>query len=228
MSLTKIFQKTEPITIIIPSAGLNRRMKKGPKALLDIEGEKLIIRQLKTLKKVFPYGDFIVVLGYGADLIYPILPPWVRVVENEFFETTNVVRSISLALRASIAEQVLIVYGDLIFSRTSLLMPSSSSLFLLKGNPKSDIGANIEDNKVVHMSYISELKWSQIVFLKDKELQLFKKYCYHRDNRMLFGHEILNMVMTSGGSFNPIYSQNIWELDTISDLTRLRLSEERI
>lgn len=226
--ITHIIQKKEPITIIIPSAGTNRRMKKGPKALLDIGGEKLILKQIKTLKKTFPNAEFVVVLGYGADLIYPLLPSYVRTVENEFFESTNVSRSIALGLRATTTEQVLIVYGDLVFSRTSLSLPSFSSLFLLRSNPKSDIAANIEDDKIAHLSYISELKWSQVMFLKDLELELFRKCVYNRDNNVMFGHEILNMVISLGGTFKPLFIQDMFELDTISDFSRLKLSEIKL
>ena len=226
--ITKIIQKKEPLTIIIPTAGTNRRMKKGPKALLEVGGEKLILRQIKTLKKTFPNAEFIVVTGYGADLIYPLLPSYVRCVENEFYETTNVSRSIALGLRAATTEQILIVYGDLVFSRMSFSLPSSSSLFYISGNPKSDIALNLEEDKVVHLSYISELKWAQVIFLTGKELELFRKSCYSRENNVMFGHEILNMVLQLGGTFKALQTHSVFELDTISDFSRLKLSEIKL
>ena len=54
-------------TIIISSAGMGTRLKRGlSKALLDIDGKPLIVRQLELLDG---YSDIRVVVGYQADMV---------------------------------------------------------------------------------------------------------------------------------------------------------------
>jgi choline kinase len=229
MAITKIIQNKDPITIIIPTAGMGRRMKKGPRALLDIEGEKLISRQIRILKKIFPFSEIIVVLGYGADSIYEFIPPFVHCIENEFYESTNVSRSIALGLRASTTQKILIVYGDLVFSRTTFFLPDHSSLFLDKNGKNDSAGVNMEKQKIAHLSYASKIKWGHSIYLQGPEIDIFKKVCYNRENKKHYGHEIINMSIDLGAQFQGIYCAGpLMELDTLSDLLRLKLSEEKI
>lgn len=228
MAITKIIQKTNNLSIIIPTAGMSRRMKKGPRALLDIGEEKLLSRQLRILRKSFPNSDLIVVVGYGAEAIYPIIPKFVRCVENELYETTNVSRSIALGMRVCTTDEILIIYGDLVFSRTTFNIPHNSALYINVNGKADTVGINIENEKAAHLSYASEIKWGQSLYLKGRELELFKKVAYNKENSRLCGHEIINKVVDGGGEFEVIKAGPIIELDTLSDILRVKLSEEKL
>lgn len=232
MAITKIIRqnKKNNLTIIIPCAGVSRRMRKNPKSLLEIDGEKLILRQIRVLRSVYPQADFIVVLGHGAQEIYQHLPKDVRCVENERFEETNVSHSISLALRACITENVLIVYGDLVFTRKTLLSINDSSCLMLNKTGKSDcIGANLADNTVEHLVYTSKNKWGQIVYLTGKELELFKSVIHNKDYEKLFTSEIINYTIERGAKYEAVYAQGpLIELDTIQDIVKMKIFQEEL
>ena len=113
-------EKNERLTILIPAAGMGRRMKSyGPKCLINIGGITILERQIKILLKLYPGSDIIVIAGFESDKIrkkiktkYPV-----RIVNNHKYEDTNVLYSLSLGLQASINRNFLIVYGDLVFNK---------------------------------------------------------------------------------------------------------------
>ena len=56
------------IHIIIPSAGIGRRMKSyGCKSLLNINHEKLIDIQIKNIRQAFPENEIILITGFDRD-----------------------------------------------------------------------------------------------------------------------------------------------------------------
>ena len=58
------------LNIIIPAAGLGRRMKTyGPKSLINIGGSNLISRQLNILEKKYPKASISIVLGYDSERV---------------------------------------------------------------------------------------------------------------------------------------------------------------
>lgn len=65
---------------VILAAGASSRMGGHPKALLDYRGETFVGRLVRVLSGVC--DPVIVVLGYHADRIQPVVPPGARVVIN--------------------------------------------------------------------------------------------------------------------------------------------------
>ena len=56
------------IHVIIPSAGIGKRMKSyGCKSLLNIKNDKLIDIQLKTINSVIPNKEVILITGFDSD-----------------------------------------------------------------------------------------------------------------------------------------------------------------
>jgi choline kinase len=102
--------------VLIPAAGLGRRMKSyGPKALINLQGETLIERQIRLVREAFPRVKITVVAGFEAHRLREVLPKDVRLVLNPYYETTNVAYSVSIGLRTiPPTVPVLVVYGDLV------------------------------------------------------------------------------------------------------------------
>lgn len=215
--------------IIIPVAGIGRRMKSyGPKALIQINHPQntIINLQLQTIEELFEDFSIILVCGFEAHKIMDYVSDDLVIVENERYETTNVVRSIGMGLRASTGNHVLIVYGDLVFNKAALNCDFEESCMLINNETmgKEEVGCIVNDDLVRNMSYDLEDKWGQIVYLTGKELELFKKVCWDQSNTNKFGFEALNLVINAGGKFKAVKPRNskIIDVDKSSDILRAK------
>ena len=111
----------DPITVIIAAAGAGRRMKSyGPKPLLNIKGKTILSRQLEHIKLKFPNANILLVCGFEADRVMDQVHGDIITLENENYQDTNITRSVSIALRAMQSDRVLIICGDLVFSKGAL------------------------------------------------------------------------------------------------------------
>lgn len=212
---------------------MGRRMKTyGPKALIDLgNGYNVLNWQLKLLKETCPHADFITVLGFDAHKIYKYIPDYVRVLDNPWYEETNIVKTLSIALRATITPRVVIVYGDLVFNRWTLGgFPPGFSYVISDNNNRmrnSEVGLTVvAEGNVTRFAYGLPIKWTQIVHLQGEELQMFRQLCYNEINHKLFTFEILNTILDKGGHIIntcPYPSNmNIIEIDSSKDIDAAR------
>ena len=194
--------------IIIPAAGMGRRMKSyGPKSLiqLDTPNNTVINNQLKVIKKLFSKYIIILICGFESDKIMNYVPQDIIVIENERYLETNIIRSLSIGLRATTGKHVLIVYGDLAFNHYALNCNFDESCMIINKTMSSEgVGCIIQNGYVENISYDLENKWGQIVYLTGKELDLFKHFCWDSNNEKKFGYEGLNEVIKQGGKFKAI------------------------
>jgi choline kinase len=224
--------KNTELSVIIPAAGVGKRMKsKDAKSLIEIDnGTSLIERQLQIIWSTYPKSDVLLVIGYKAEKVREALKDYpVRFIYNPIYETTNVAFSISLALQASISETCLLVYGDLIFNEDAIgtITDGKSKILIDSNNHINDdeVGLIIdEDYQVTNFAFGLEKKWSQIAFLKGLELDLFKKACYKEDASKWFGYEALNEIINNGGELKShvISSSISIDVDTPQDLIRAK------
>jgi choline kinase len=219
--------KKDNLSIIIPAAGVGKRMRSyGPKSLIPLNHEETVIsRQINLLKKLFlHHSEIIVVVGFESEKIIRNLPKWVKVIENENYATTNVARSIGMALRIASNNNVLIVYGDLVFNIHALgvdLWGDSCTVVDSKGMIREDeVGVSLLKNEVLNFEYGHFTKWAQIVYLRKRELELFSKFVWNRDKYKLFGYEALNYVLDHGGYIRAVEPVNmkIAEIDFAKDV----------
>ena len=108
------------ITIIISCAGSGSRLGLGkPKALIDILGKPLIIRQLEALDS---YTDIRVVVGYCAEDVISTVQRFrddVKFVYNNDYKTTGTAASFSAALPGA-REYAVALDGDLLVAPDDL------------------------------------------------------------------------------------------------------------
>jgi choline kinase len=215
------------LTIIIPAAGLGRRMKSyGPKSIIYLnQNQTLIGRQLSILKDIFPSADIIVVLGFEAEKVYKMLPRNVRVVENEHYDSTNVARSLFLGINASKHSNTLIVYGDLVFNEQTFRgLPLDSGSFVIIDNKNQireyEVGLTVVDGHATQFSYGLPTKWAQIAYLSGKDLDNFYNSAADIDHKKYYGFEILNNVIERGSKLSVIEPEGmkIYEIDSSKDI----------
>lgn len=214
-----------PRSVVIPAAGLGRRMRSfGPKALLEIGGETIIGRQLRLLRSVLPEAKLIVVAGYMGERLARTLPTGVTLVVNEDFENTNVAFSIAMGLEKARMGPALVVYGDLVFDEASLLsasrLKSSFSSVLVDSKDKfsdGEVGVNTVDGKAGFFAYSLETKWAQIMCLNNQD----KKTFIRLSSRYRFGYEVLNLMLEREIEFEAVQSEGlVYEVDTSKDFVR--------
>ena len=215
------------IKIIIPAAGIGRRMKSyGSKSLLRINGDYLIHQQLKVISQSIKSYEIILVAGFDSERLMNNTPEDIIKIENENYYNTNVSRSIAMGMRASQDhESILIIFGDLLFNREALenIDYSKSCIVISNHMEESEVGCNISNkDNLEYMMFDLNNKWGHVLYLTGKELRLFKKLIYNKQNDKKFCFEIINEVMNQGGKFKCIMNDNIKiiDIDTSKDLQK--------
>ncbi len=211
------------LSVIIPAAGIGSRMKYySPKPLIELRRQQTVLgRQVSLVKEEYPDAEVIAVLGFEAEKIIKQLPNDVKIVENERYHETNVVRSIGLALRIVPPDNdVLIVYGDLVFNATTIHnLTSNGSVAVVDKRKQLDcdeVGVTVVDGRATQFNYGLPDKWAQILFLADKELELFKQVAWDAARKRWYGFEAMNEVIERGGiiKVSAPRRMKIVELDT--------------
>ncbi len=228
--MRRLKRNRRDLSIIIPAAGMGRRMKSyGPKPLIELDNRQTVLsRQLRILRMNYPTADIVAVLGFESERIIKTLPQGIKVVENECFGETNVVRSIGMGLRVASHQNVLVVYGDLVFNQPTIEnITQSGSVVVVDTHDRfgeDEVGCNILDGRVTSFSYGLETKWAQIAYLTGRELDLFKKSAWHADHRRWFGYEALNAVVEGGGRLRAVEPKGmqVIEIDSSKDIEKAR------
>tara|TARA_R110000824_G_scaffold398670_1_gene602987 strand:+ start:7508 stop:8221 length:714 start_codon:yes stop_codon:yes gene_type:complete len=234
MTKHTIFEKKDldeqEITIVIPCAGLGKRMKSyGPKPLIKIKNKTIFEHQYKAIKEAFNKFKIISVCGFEANKLMDALPSEVIKVENENYQNTNVSRSIGMGLRACVNSSVLILYGDLIFNKEALLSLdyNVSCMSVSEGSYMDDdeVGCIVNNRgNLENMMYDLPLKWNQLLYLKGNDLDRFKKIVWDKKNKKLFGFEAINKLINRGCRIKCIENPDVLvtDIDTSKDLEKAR------
>ena len=100
-------------SLIILSAGTGRRTKNhGNKSLIPYGNKRIIDHQVETIKSAYGANtDIILVTGHMANKVIRDVDR-VRVVENPFFESANIVESMRIGINVLLlgARLVLVIY----------------------------------------------------------------------------------------------------------------------
>lgn len=218
------------VTVVIPAAGAGRRMKSyGPKSLIKVGGSTLINNQIGIIRSELHCDDIILVCGFKAVKLMDETPENIIKIENEFYETTNVTRSIGLGLRASrSADTVVVIYGDLVFNPEALQYLNLRNSSIIVDNlwmAPGEVGCIIDENNMLtNMMYDLPDKWAQIAVFKNLELKLLKELCWDKKNYTKFGFEIINRIIEKRGAFECVQRDDIRviDLDTSKDIQRAK------
>ena len=215
------------IHVIIPSAGIGRRMKSyGCKSLLNIQDKKLIDIQLDHVNNRFPNNEVILITGFDSERLMNHSPDNIIKIENEKYYENNVVRSISIGLRAAKDNQyVLIIFGDILLNMKALdlINQNESSIVISNHMSENEVGCNINSKGYLeYMMFDLPNKWGHIIYLTNKELDLFKKIAWSKNKDKKFCFEVINEIVNHGGRFKCIQDEDIRiiDIDTSKDLQK--------
>ncbi len=130
--------------------------------------------------------------------------------------------TINLALQACISKNVLVVYGDLVFSDDVLtqVTSSGSSLAFTREEGGESVGIIQSEGSVTNLAFGLPDKWAQMFYLRERELDLFRGTCYDGESSKWFGHEVLNKLIDRGGTIEAkeLKPNKLCEIDTPVDI----------
>ncbi len=204
---------------------MGQRMKSyGVKSLINIMPRlDIITHQLNIIRKTFINCEIILITGFESEKLMRQTPNDIIKIKNERFEETNVMKSIGIGLHAATTDNILIVYGDLVFNQQALQIPIKESAIVIDKNTMTtnEVGCNVNnDGYVEYLMYDRPNKWAQIILLKGRELDLMREMAWEKDNDNLYGFEVLNSIIEKGGRFKAIVPSGIKanDIDSSKDL----------
>jgi choline kinase len=229
--IKKALKTIGDLDILIPAAGLGKRMKSyGPKSLITIKyGQSILGRQLYLIDSSFKDYNLVLVCGFQADKLMESSPAEIIKVENELYESTNVCRSIGLGLRSiPRTKRLLIINGDLVFTENTIgsMSYDGSCVFVSKQSMNDgEVGCIINSkSNLENLMYDLPTKWCQIAYFEGKELEALKDIAWDRNNKKLFAFEVINKIIDRGGIFKCIDNPaaKVVDVDTSKDIKRAR------
>jgi len=236
---------------IILAAGKGKRLypltKKVPKALIEISGIPILLRQIDIVKKV-GISDIHVVTGYLNTKIDDLVEQHkISTTFNEKFENTNMVFSLFKAINffQNSKEDIIISYGDIIYEKKILLkllsanssfstiidlnwfnlwsermdtpLDDAESLMLDQNDNILEIGNKTSKLENIQGQFIGLIK------IKNDKIKYFIDYykdlnCNIKKNN-LFMTDFLQLLINSGNIVKAVKINGGWlEIDTLKDL----------
>ena len=134
---------------LILAAGMGKRMGGGnsglPKCLIEIDGEPLLARLLRQIRRHDPDADIHLVLGFRSDLVAP-LAEGCSIVLNPFFDITGLNASLWLA-RAAFDRPLMVLHGDVVLSDAL-----AADLFTLPAESAVAFDSSVLDPKEINVT----------------------------------------------------------------------------
>jgi len=160
-------------TIIISCAGMGSRLGKGlPKALVEIDGKKLIIRTLEMLRNC---KDVRVVVGYKKEELIKVIKEYredIKIYVNDNFMNTGAGASISLAVENA-NEYIIAMVGDLLIKPDDMkriLKQNGNFACLCKERTENPIFATIKNEKIIGFSReFGDYEWIGVCQMDSKK-----------------------------------------------------------
>lgn len=193
-------------TVIICAAGMGTRLGIGTtKALVDIDGIPLIVRQLELLHN---YDDIRIVVGFQAEKIINIVNKYrtdIVFVFNYQYETTGVADSLKKGILAS-REYILSLDGDILVNPDDFekfINIDYECIGITQITSAEPILATIEDDQVMCLSKVDgDMQWPGISKIRNDKLFIKSAHVY----------DVLNNILPL-----PAYYIRAREIDTQED-----------
>ncbi len=182
-------KKADKTTVIICCAGMGTRLGIGTtKALVDISGKPLIIRQLEQLTE---YDDIRIVVGFDAERVIQTVKEYrkdIMFVLNYDYEHTGTADSLRRALLGA-NDVIISLDGDIVLNAydfQNFLKYDGECLGISENATCEPIIADIENGKVVKLKKgIGDVQWSGVTKIKKRRLDGKDKHVYDMLNIQL-------------------------------------------
>lgn len=214
--------------VILAAGPIKSTNFRGAVSLLPTKtGEMLLERQVGVLRSLLPALEIVLVLGFEADIVVRSMPAGIRIVENESYAKSNTSRSLCMGLRATDAENVLIVHGDVLFNEIAaapLFLGGSSIIVNSKNHfDAEEIGVIAVDGQATQFSFGHQTRWGQMAMLTGIELSLLREIVANRAFDMSCTYEVLNEVLEGGGMLATREREGsvFVEVDSVRGMERL-------
>lgn len=176
----------------------------GAKSMVKLTSGKTILEtQLQTIDNIFNNYEIILSVGFEADKVIKNLPEskFLRIIENQTYEETNVLEEIRLSLNNCLtSNHILFIYGDVVFNSVALddiTKDGHSTTVVYKGRGQDNekVGVTVSNDKVTSFGYGISPEWGYITYLTGRELEIFKKIAQDRDKNKIYMFEALNLML---------------------------------
>ncbi len=211
-------------SIIIPAAGIGSRMKSyGPKCLIALNQKHTVLsRQLRIISDTLNNYEVILVGGFEFDKLQRQVPPSVQLVRNKDYLETNIAHSIGLGLQKAVGQNIVIIYGDLVFHKKALEVEFDKQSKILTSDfmKEREVGCTECDGFLEHIFYDLENKWAQIAYFTGIEREMLAEVSSQGTNSNKFGFELINYIINHGGKFVVEQPKNFkaFDIDTSYDI----------
>lgn len=176
-------------TVIICCAGMGTRLGIGTtKALVDVCGKPLIIRQLELLNQ---FDDIRVVVGFDAERVIRTVKEYrkdIMFVFNYEYEHTGTADSLRKALIGA-RDEIIALDGDTIINPddfNKFLMYDGDCIAISNDATSEPIVAELLDGKVVELKKKSgHIQWSGVTRVKKEKLNKTDRHVYDMLNTLM-------------------------------------------
>lgn len=176
-------------TVIICCAGMGTRLGIGTtKALVDVSGKPLIIRQLELLNQ---FNDIRVVVGFDAERVIRTVKEYrkdIMFVFNYEYEHTGTADSLRKALIGA-RDEIIVLDGDTIINPddfNKFLMYDGECIAISKDATSEPIVADLLDGKVVELKKKNgNIQWSGVARVKKEKLNKTDRHVYDMLNTLM-------------------------------------------
>lgn len=212
--LSPIKRTSKDLTVVILGAlSMYRNKGIGPMSLINVDGQTLSYRQMVNVQSVYPSSEIFLTTGYYANNVINNRPQNLRIIENQLYKSSAHAEELRLVMNASITDNYLIMDGNVLPDPKSLLSMKNHGSCILVNNEKSDcVGTSNDSGKLNILSYGLPNKWCKIALLQKSEVEIMKKFIYHRERCSYFLHEILNYIVNHKGNINVVKNNNKVEI----------------
>lgn len=210
--------------IIIADSPLYRMKSYGPVSLIQIDKEKLIDYQIKSIKKSYKNYEIVLCLGFESSKVSKYIRSKhkninIRIVENQSYNETNSCESLRISLNNTQNNKVFVIDGNLYFCEKTIKLKAyeRNYVYIDKNNKNFDIGINLnEKEQVEFFSFGAKYNWTEILFLSnDQTIENLYRILSSESYKKKFIFEALNsLISINKMEFSTIETKNeLWKIN---------------
>jgi hypothetical protein len=210
--------------IIIADSPLYRMKSYGPVSLIQIDQEKLIDYQIKSIKKSHKNYEIILCLGFESFKVAKYIRSKykstnIRIVENQTYTHTNSCESLRIALNNTCNDKIFVIDGNLYFSYKTLKLKNHTEncVYIDKESKNFEIGINLnEKHQVEFFSFGAKYNWTEIFFLANVAVieNLYKILCIENYKKKFVFEALNSLIGVNKVMFTTIEkNQELWKIN---------------